>query len=225
MLRALAAWTLVWSAIVCAPAEAEKIGPPPPLPVSSPEAGRFRDATASLRTQVPEVPVPHLTPELGEEETIEGVSGEERGPRVPEPMVFDLVRPLGAKHGEWEANTLALFPFRPRSRRADDMPDPLGLVRRSRDRWGIEWAPELPMEDAALEAFKVGGKRRSGPRSATASSMARRRSSSTTAIRPCGRPRCPIWRDGVWTTRGASSAWPAPAGKWRAPERRGGPNG
>jgi hypothetical protein len=171
MIRALAAWTLVWSAIVCARAEAAEIGPPAPPPVSSPEAWRFRDATASLRTQAPEVPVPRLTPELGEEETIERVSGEERGPRIPEPMVFDLVRPLGVKRGEWEANTLALFPLRPRSRRADDTPDPLGLVRRSRDRRGVEWAPEieyafadgsaleleLPMEDAALEAFKAAG--------------------------------------------------------------------
>lgn len=126
---------------------------------------------ASLRTQAPDVVVPRMMPDLGEEETIERVSGEERGPRIPEPMVFDLVRPLGAKRGEWEANTLALFPLRPRSRRVDNTPDPLGLVRRSRDRKGVEWAPEieyafadgsavefeLPVEDTTVEAYKFAG--------------------------------------------------------------------
>lgn len=45
-------------------------------------------------------------------ETIERVSGEERGPRIPEPMVFDLVRPLGAKRGEGEINVLGMIPLR-----------------------------------------------------------------------------------------------------------------
>ncbi len=104
-------------------------------------------------------------------ETIERVSGEEKGPRIPEPMVFDLVRPLGAKRGEWEVNALALFPIQRLSRRVDATPDPLGLVRRSRDRQSVEWAPEieyafadgaavefeLPIEQATLEAYKVAG--------------------------------------------------------------------
>jgi hypothetical protein len=33
-------------------------------------------------------------------QTIERASGEEKGPRIAEPMVFDLIRPLGAKRGE-----------------------------------------------------------------------------------------------------------------------------
>lgn len=103
--------------------------------------------------------------------TIERVSGEEKGPRIPEPMVFDLVRPLGAKRGEAEFNTLGVIPLTRKSRRVDDASDPLGLVRRSSDRRGVEWAPEieyvladglavefeLPMENISVEAYKVAG--------------------------------------------------------------------
>lgn len=104
-------------------------------------------------------------------ETIERVSGEEKGPRIPDPMVFDLVRPLGAKRGEAEFNTLALIPLTRKTRRVDDASDPLGLVRRSPDRQGIEWAPEieyvvtdglafeleLPIENVSVEAYKAAG--------------------------------------------------------------------
>ncbi len=69
---------------------------------------------------------------------------------IPEPMVFDLVRGLGAKQGEAEVNVLGLFPLR--------TSDPHGVV----------WAPEieaavldgfalefeLPLEDTHLEAVK-----------------------------------------------------------------------
>lgn len=103
--------------------------------------------------------------------TIERVSGEEKGPRIPEPMVFDLVRPLGAKAGEWEVNTLALIPLNRKSETIDEVADPSGLVRRSSDKRGVEWAPEiefvladgialefeLPMENSNLEAYKVAG--------------------------------------------------------------------
>ena len=106
-----------------------------------------------------------------ESATIERVSGEEEGPRIPEPMVFDLVRPLGAKRGEVEVNTLALVPLRRKSKSVDGVPDPLGLVTRSPDTQGTEWAPkiefmvtdglalefELPMENAVLEAVKTAG--------------------------------------------------------------------
>jgi len=114
-------------------------------------------------------------PKIGEEdptlETIERVSGEEKGPRIAEPMVFDLIRPLGVKRGEGEVNVLGLVPFGNTSRRVDAVPDPLGLVRRSVDRQGIEWAPEieyavcdgiavefeLPFENTHLEAYKAAG--------------------------------------------------------------------
>lgn len=71
---------------------------------------------------------------------------------IPEPMVFDLVRPLGAVKGELEGNTLVEIPLE----RTDDS-DP-----------SVFWAPEveyallngfalefeLPFEDGALEAYK-----------------------------------------------------------------------
>jgi hypothetical protein len=104
----------------------------------------------------------------GRLETIERVSGEEDGPRVPEPMVFDLIRPLGARRGEAELNVLGLVPLSRKSRTVDDVPDPLGLVRRSPDTQTIEWAPEFeiavrdglafevefPFENSRLEAYK-----------------------------------------------------------------------
>lgn len=104
-------------------------------------------------------------------DTIERVSGEEKGPRVPEPMVFDLVRPLGEKRGAGEVNVLGVVPLRRTSKTVDDVPDPLGLVRRSQDTQGVEWAPEieyavadglalefeLPMENVSVEAYKAAG--------------------------------------------------------------------
>lgn len=103
--------------------------------------------------------------------TLDRVSGEDRGPQIAEPMVFDLIRPLGAKAGEGEVNVLGLMPLRHQSRRANNLADPLGLVRRSPDRQGLEWAPEIeyavcdgvalefeaPMENTHLEAYKAAG--------------------------------------------------------------------
>ena len=71
---------------------------------------------------------------------------------IPEPMVFDLVRPLGAVKGELEGNVLVEIPLE----RADGS-DP-----------SVIWAPEieyalldglalefeLPFEDGTLEAYK-----------------------------------------------------------------------
>lgn len=78
-------------------------------------------------------------------------SAETPYPVIPEPMIFDMMRPLGAHRGELEANALALTssPFRPRE---------------------AEWAPEveyafadgkaveleLPFNGARLEALKLG---------------------------------------------------------------------
>lgn len=55
-------------------------------------------------------------------------------PDIPEPMVFDMVRPLGAKQGELEANTLA--------QRNLSGPDR-----------AVEWAPEI--EYALFDGFAV----------------------------------------------------------------------
>lgn len=70
---------------------------------------------------------------------------------IPEPLMFDLVRGLGAEKGELEINTLADFPLNDTGSRA------------------IEWAPEaeyaifdgfaveaeFPFEDGTLEAIKI----------------------------------------------------------------------
>jgi hypothetical protein len=70
-------------------------------------------------------------------------------PHIPEPLVFDLVRGLGAKKGELEANSLFVVPLRPYR--------------------GVHWAPELewafadgyaleleiPMFDLEVEALKL----------------------------------------------------------------------
>jgi hypothetical protein len=98
----------------------------------------------------------------------EDFSHEDNPVRIPEPLLFDLVRPLGARQGELEFNTLALFPWR-RPRRDPDR-DPFGSGPSTPDRAGIEWAPEVeyapwdgfaiefefPFEDTHLESYKLG---------------------------------------------------------------------
>jgi hypothetical protein len=70
---------------------------------------------------------------------------------IPEPLMFDLVRGLGAKQGELEINTLADFPLNDASNR------------------GVDWAPEIeyalfdnfavelefPFNNFELEAYKM----------------------------------------------------------------------
>ncbi|WP_298536092.1 hypothetical protein [uncultured Algibacter sp.] len=70
---------------------------------------------------------------------------------IPEPLMFDLVRGLGAKQGELEINSLADFPLNNNSERT------------------VEWAPEIeyalfnnfavelefPFENLELEAYKM----------------------------------------------------------------------
>jgi hypothetical protein len=71
-------------------------------------------------------------------------------PHIPEPLVFDLVRALGAKKNELEANTLIVTRFRDGKPLVDWAPE-------------VEWAIvddvaielELPLLDRELEALKV----------------------------------------------------------------------
>jgi hypothetical protein len=58
----------------------------------------------------------------------------QQAPQIAEPMVFDLVRPLGARRGELEVNTLAQY----------DLSGPDRVV---------EWAPEI--EYAVADGFAV----------------------------------------------------------------------
>jgi hypothetical protein len=178
IVMALLAATLRAISIAAGPVEAEIYGPEPyqadrdrsipfmntdgrRLTHFSPEPAMPRQGFGRADSRLWSYPV-------SEAETIERVSGEERGPRIPEPMVFDLVRPLGATRGEMEVNTLGMVPLSRKTGRVNNTPDPLGLVRRSPDRQGIEWAPEieytirdglavefeLPMENGQLEAYK-----------------------------------------------------------------------
>jgi hypothetical protein len=89
-------------------------------------------------------------------------------PEVPEPMVFDLVRPLGAKKGELEVNTLGVVPLTRGRTGSPRASDELGLVPLSEDKGKIEWAPEIefalwdgfalelefPFEGSTLEELK-----------------------------------------------------------------------
>lgn len=163
------------------PLQAEVHGPELPRPLRNLHAGLGVNPGHPVPSRPPAIPFFQASPQrswlsYGDKErdgtrTIERVSGEEKGPRIPEPMVFDLVRPLGAKRGEGEVNVLGLVPLTRKTRIVDDAPDPLGLVRRSADVQGIEWAPEieyafrddaaieleLPMENSRVEAYKAAG--------------------------------------------------------------------
>ena len=78
------------------------------------------------------------------------------GPHIPEPMLFDMVRGLGARAGEVEVNTLVTVPWggRRRDLELDWAPE-------------IEWAPihglalelELPMQNGHLHALKAAAQR------------------------------------------------------------------
>lgn len=165
---------LALAVLVPSPGEALDIGPPaPPRYSSEAMVSTVRDTLFSYM-QESIVPVPRIESMTGASSnggTIERVSGETRGPRIPEPMVFDLVRPLGGRRGEGEINALGRIPLRRKARTVDDAPDPLGFVRRSPDTQGLEWAPEieydvwdgigiefeLPMENVRVEAYKGAG--------------------------------------------------------------------
>ncbi len=97
----------------------------------------------------------------------EDYGAQQHRPSIPEPMIFDLVRGLGARRGEVEVNTLGMFPFGS-SEPSSSSGDAFGFSPASNDRGGIEWAPEieialadgfavefeLPFEGSQLEAYK-----------------------------------------------------------------------
>lgn len=91
------------------------------------------------------------------------------GPHVPEPMVFDLVRPLGVRQGELEVNVLGFVPFRRTRARTPQFSFIGGADESLQKRPPFEWAPEieygvidnfalefeLPMALGSVEAFKA----------------------------------------------------------------------
>jgi hypothetical protein len=70
-------------------------------------------------------------------------------PRIPEPMVYDLVRPLGAVKGELEVNSLFLRPLRG-NRTLEWAPEIEYTFARG---YGIEL--EFPMEGSRKESWKA----------------------------------------------------------------------
>ncbi len=97
-------------------------------------------------------------------------NGERRpGPNVPEPMVFDLIRPLGVRKGELEANVLGFVPFRRTRSKPPQFSFITGADQSTQNRPSFEWAPEieygvtdnfalefeLPLAEARIEAYKA----------------------------------------------------------------------
>jgi hypothetical protein len=72
-------------------------------------------------------------------------------PDIPEPMVFDMIRPLGASKGELEVNTLALSPLSGQERALEWAPEIEYAVA---DGFALEF--ELPFEGARLAELKMG---------------------------------------------------------------------
>ncbi|MET1756812.1 hypothetical protein ABVV53_15305 [Novosphingobium sp. RD2P27] len=72
-------------------------------------------------------------------------------PIIPEPMVFDMVRPLGAKRGELEANTLAERNLSGAHRAVEWAPEVEYAIV---DGFAVE--AELPFDGARLTDYKLG---------------------------------------------------------------------
>jgi hypothetical protein len=72
-------------------------------------------------------------------------------PSIPEPMVFDMMRPLGARQGELEVNALGLQNLSGPSRTVEWAPEIEYAVT---DGTAVEF--ELPFAGGKLEALKIG---------------------------------------------------------------------
>lgn len=72
-------------------------------------------------------------------------------PHIPEPMVFDMIRPLGAKKGELEINVLGLKSLSRRNRYFTLAPE---IEFTPFNGFGLEF--ELPFHDVDLEEYKLG---------------------------------------------------------------------
>lgn len=70
-------------------------------------------------------------------------------PRIPEPLVFDLIRPLGAEKGELEVNSLFRIAPSDQPRRLQWAPE---VEYAFAEGYGIEF--ELPLENAGVASYK-----------------------------------------------------------------------
>ncbi len=80
-----------------------------------------------------------------------GAAGAQGAPHIAEPMVFDLVRPLGAKRGELEVNALAQRTLSGPERRVEWAPEIEYAVA---DGFAVEL--ELPLEGLRVAEYKIG---------------------------------------------------------------------
>lgn len=71
------------------------------------------------------------------------------GPSVPEPMLFDMVRPMNARRGELEMNVLGIVPLHARRAELDWAPE---IEYAIADGVAVEF--EFPFLDSNLEALK-----------------------------------------------------------------------
>lgn len=78
-------------------------------------------------------------------------------PRIPEPMVFDLVRPLGARRGEAEVNVLAIIPAGRKHSKIEWAPEAEVAIAD-----GLAFEFELPFEEGELKAYKFAGQKTFG---------------------------------------------------------------
>lgn len=72
-------------------------------------------------------------------------------PAIPEPMVFDMIRPLGARRGELEVNTLAQVNLSGRGRHIEWAPEVEYAVAD-----GFAAEIELPFTNGRLTDYKIG---------------------------------------------------------------------
>lgn len=135
------------------------------LAVCNPVAGQL------VKTDAPDWQTCEVDFECYEPFGAEDRGQEDNVPSIPEPMVFDLVRGLGADKGEFEINVLSLFPLNDTGPPTAPDFDPFGPSPGSSDRNEVEWAPEveyaiadglaiefeLPFEGSQLEAYKLAG--------------------------------------------------------------------
>jgi hypothetical protein len=80
----------------------------------------------------------------------EDFGAEDATPRIPEPMIIDMVRGLGTEKGEFEANVLAEIPVDESSDRAVHWAPEVEFA--VRDGFALEF--ELPFADDDIEAYK-----------------------------------------------------------------------
>jgi len=147
--------------------------PAPEVTEAHPWSGfLLTDFTAAPFTAPPSAAVPQPIP-LDQElrDLFTTATREENrrpGPNVPEPMVFDLIRPLGVRRGELEVNVLGFVPFRRTRARNPQFSFITGADQSVQRRAAFEWAPEieyglfdnfalefeLPMAEGRVEAYK-----------------------------------------------------------------------